>query len=259
MELPDRYADLNANPAVSNGRNLPVSLPIVPYAFRFDVQNQQWAVDVYPQSNTPKLMQSTAVSTSMQTSAQANAIQVTSTNEDAECLYLILNTGLTDDTVAAELINPDNVGDTDGDGMHEFIDAWGNPIHFLRWAPGFSSDMQVPDPQGHHDPFDPLKIQPAAYSLIPLIWSNGPDGISDMGMPPTGPNGFGIASATLASLYPWTYSFPAVTSLPAFVLSGAQALYNPYYYSSVGGPADTNGDGSTDSYNDNITNQLIGP
>ena len=28
-------------------------------------------------------------------------------------------------------------GDTDEDGMKEILDAWGEPIVFLRWAPGY--------------------------------------------------------------------------------------------------------------------------
>ena len=56
----------------------------------------------------------------------------------------------------------------DGDNWPMFIDGWGNPIGFLRWAPGATvvagnaattgwSDVQIDDTSGnnfHHDPFD---------------------------------------------------------------------------------------------------------
>ncbi len=36
-----------------------------------------------------------------------------------------------------------DIGDTDGDGALEFLDGWGHPINFLRWAPGFDSQIQI--------------------------------------------------------------------------------------------------------------------
>jgi prepilin-type N-terminal cleavage/methylation domain-containing protein len=98
------------------------------------------------------------------------------------------------------------IADIDHDGWPVFVDGWGNPIMFLRWAPGFSSgvglnpnpfnpsnpgqprvdasEIQTGDPVGDHDPFDSLRIFPGNYSypgypsyfrLIPLIYSAGPD------------------------------------------------------------------------------------
>jgi len=44
---------------------------------------------------------------------------------------------------ALEAFHGSEVADTDGDGLLEFVDAWGKPIQFLRWAPAFSdSDLQ---------------------------------------------------------------------------------------------------------------------
>ena len=44
---------------------------------------------------------------------------------------------------ALEAFHGSEVADTDGDGLLEFIDAWGRPIHFLRWAPAFpDSELQ---------------------------------------------------------------------------------------------------------------------
>ena len=82
-------------------------------------------------------------------------------------------------------------------GWPVFIDGWGNPIMFLRWAPGFcsgvglnpnpfnpsnpnqprvdTSDIQTGDPINDHDPFDSRRIFSINYRLIPLIYSGGPD------------------------------------------------------------------------------------
>src|SRR5690606_16654245 len=94
------------------------------------------------------------------------------------------------------------IGDIDGDGLFEFVDAWERPISFLRWAPGFESAMQPrsvnPPAYESHDPLDPLKRHsPAPASdtvahwpefftsgvhppLFPLIFSAGPDGVYDV-------------------------------------------------------------------------------
>jgi prepilin-type N-terminal cleavage/methylation domain-containing protein len=62
--------------------------------------------------------------------------------QSAECLYLILTSGIDDSSVATEHFAPSDIGDKDKDGMPEFRDAWGAPVEFLRWAPGYTSPMQ---------------------------------------------------------------------------------------------------------------------
>ena len=63
-------------------------------------------------------------------------------NQSAECLYLVVMLA-TGDGEARSQFNDSEIGDTDGDGAPEFLDGWGNPIGFLRWAPGFSSSQQL--------------------------------------------------------------------------------------------------------------------
>jgi prepilin-type N-terminal cleavage/methylation domain-containing protein len=118
--------------------------------------------------------------------------------QSAECLYMILTRG-EDLAMGAQHLKGADVGDADQDGFPEFHDAWGGPISFLRWAPGFVgtlSELHTGDAVNDHDPFDPRKIHmqstPAqlqaghrpiatsAYSLIPLIYSPGPDGQHDL-------------------------------------------------------------------------------
>jgi len=107
---------------------------------------------------------------------------------------------------ALEAFHGSEVADTDGDGLLEFIDAWGNPIQFLRWAPAFTGTALQPDvlalakyvpstdaqdwwdTRGHQlrDAMveakrqhpDPLDEWGAAlgWFLYPLVYSVGPDG-----------------------------------------------------------------------------------
>ncbi|HIQ21075.1 MAG TPA: type II secretion system protein [Planctomycetes bacterium] len=133
--------------------------------------------------------------------ARSYTSNTSTTYGSAECLYLIVTIG---NPEARERFSESEIGDADGDGNPEFIDGWGNPIYFLRWAPAFNdSDLQpniVPpgqlgqvswndpslDPlkanaaESDHDPFDPYKIDRGAWRLVPLIVSAGPDGIYDI-------------------------------------------------------------------------------
>ncbi|MHB9067080.1 MAG: type II secretion system protein [Pirellulaceae bacterium] len=110
-------------------------------------------------------------------------------HEHSECLYMIL-AGIRDgDTTGLEWFEESEIGDTDGDGMPEILDPWGRPIYFLRWAPGYVSDLQDPA-RREPDPFDPLRVDPRwennvdanpdtklddPFALFPLIYSGGRD------------------------------------------------------------------------------------
>ncbi|MEO1525448.1 MAG: type II secretion system protein [Planctomycetota bacterium] len=52
--------------------------------------------------------------------------------ESAECLYLILATTELFGKPAIDLIQSSNIGDVDGDGFREILDAWGNPYEMIR-------------------------------------------------------------------------------------------------------------------------------
>ncbi len=181
MEMPDRYSDITDDPVTYTDPSNP--------------------------STSPKI--------SVPAVTRSYRKQITSTKtdqfENAECLYLLVTLGLGDPDIM-EQFSPSEIGDTDGDGMLEFHDGWDRPINFLRWAPGFSSPLQpwnvnATDALGNataspvyptaHDPFDPLHIYkpasgepffnpavPAANQvyppLYPLIYSPGPDHISDI-------------------------------------------------------------------------------
>jgi prepilin-type N-terminal cleavage/methylation domain-containing protein len=107
-------------------------------------------------------------------------------NGSAECLYLILAAIRDGDKSALDYFAPSEIGDTDKDGMNEILDAWGTPIHFLRWAPAYRADIPpypvTPQTMADPDPFDPFKVDPrwtganfTPFALKPLVWSDGPD------------------------------------------------------------------------------------
>lgn len=79
-------------------------------------------------------------------------------HEGAECLHLILTSAQGEDDTGRALFLENEVRDTDGDGMPEFIDGWGRPIAWIRWPAGFVSPLQQAD-----DVVTP--------ELVPLRWN----------------------------------------------------------------------------------------
>jgi hypothetical protein len=74
--------------------------------------------------------------------AAARGTTWTTQYQQSECLYLILSQMREDDVSALEFFTENEIGDLDGDGMLEVLDAWGTPIRWMRWAPGFISPLQ---------------------------------------------------------------------------------------------------------------------
>jgi len=109
-------------------------------------------------------------------------------NQSAECLYMIITLACGEGEARSQF-GEGSIGDTDNDGAPEFLDGWGRPIHFLRWAPGFDSQVQInantlgawdnnvwrSAASGDHDPFDLYRVDPMAFRLVPLIYSAGRD------------------------------------------------------------------------------------
>ena len=106
-----------------------------------------------------------------------------STNQEhqAECLWMgVMQGGYADPGIVAHF-RDDEFGDTNINGAREFVDGWGKPIRFLRWAPGFFSRYQSADTSSQSpDSFDPRRVDPlATNNLVPLIYSAGPDDAYD--------------------------------------------------------------------------------
>lgn len=146
----------------------------------------------------------------------ANTVDDILQNQGAECLYLVVMNACGDGE-ARTLFPESSIGDADGDGAQEFLDGWGHPIEFVRWAPGFESDIQVnandfgtapvSNPTGipawvsaagqDHDPFDLYRADQPAFRLVPLVYSAGRD--EDYGLvetPPGNATWRGIADTT---------------------------------------------------------------
>ncbi len=192
--------------------------------------------------------------------------------QGAECLYMIVSSMQDISGNAMDFVHEGEVGDKDEDGMFEIWDAWGNPIEFLRWAPGFFaspgpdgnwggagtdddsnsttddisealwagsddmltvSDLQKRDPVNSPDPFDPLRIYAGGFALYPLIFSAGPDGLYDINI------GGGLRYSALTPPNNPYHVDAAPNSFPA------------------GTPMDANGDAEL-SFMDNIVNHALG-
>lgn len=166
-------------------------------------------------------------------------------NDDAECLYMILESIQDGDTNGLDFFKASEIGDTDGDGMPEILDGWGQPINFLRWAPGFVGVRSNLHRKDAPDPFDPLNVRGGRsmtdgqydhFPLYPLVASKGPDGQLDIVIK------FEEDSENAAQI-------------------GGSVPNNPYYAHSstnvlLGAEYDTN-DNGVDEYFDNITNHAL--
>ncbi|QDU90177.1 hypothetical protein Pla175_35790 [Pirellulimonas nuda] len=167
-------------------------------------------------------------------------------NQSAECFYLFIMNA-TADGEAPSLFKESEVGDTDGDGAPEFLDGWGKPIAFLRWAPSYQSDVQMnarnflndndwrEKAAADHDPLDIFRRDPYAYRLLPLIVSGGGDEVLGLSAP---------ADADV----PWR------ASLAPFSLANSLYYLKPFGdYSNRNLAGESLGSGAAD----NLTNHLI--
>ncbi len=126
-------------------------------------------------------------------------------NANAELLFLIVEDSLINGSSAIEVFGKSEIGDTDGDGLNEFLDAFRRPIQWIRWPSGFPGSLRyhpdLMDPMlldtatGNNrfvgDSFDRMKSDPGfretndpnlialrpGLSTFPLVASPGADGI----------------------------------------------------------------------------------
>ncbi|MCA9214163.1 MAG: type II secretion system protein [Planctomycetales bacterium] len=177
-------------------------------------------------------------------------------HQNAECLYLILATMVDGDRSALEFFRQDEIGDADNDGIFEIHDGWGQPVQFLRWAPGLvaaGSYQTVEKP----DPSDPLGIYApfGTFQLFPVIFSGGPDKKLDIrtdAVPEDSTN----ESARIRYRAP--YQLPnglQVRNYPYLFLDSSSPINSPTQVL-IGGLLDYPADGRDDS-GDNIHNHFI--
>jgi prepilin-type N-terminal cleavage/methylation domain-containing protein len=230
MDLPDRWSDVVlGNPALfTNPNTLPSAYPVPLYSTaRTELSN------LYLRQYIRLLGRKNTITGNTNTTADIEK------NQSAECLYMIV-VNACGDGEAKTLFSESTIGDTDGDGAPEFLDGWGHPISFLRWAPGFVSDIQLnmndlsntsvmsaadanTAVAKDHDPFDLFHVELKAFRLVPLIYSVGRD--EDAGLivpqdnyvawPKTGSSG---VNTTSPYLYPQLtpYELSPVNLLPNF-------------------------------------------
>jgi len=92
---------------------------------------------------------------------------------NAEFLYLIVEDSTLNGSPAIELFGKTEIGDTDGDGLLEFLDSYRQPICWVRWPTGFPETTRfhpdLLDPSfnlagfanyAFSDPLDPRKADP---------------------------------------------------------------------------------------------------
>jgi prepilin-type N-terminal cleavage/methylation domain-containing protein len=96
-----------------------------------------------------------------------------------ELLFLIVEGSFISGSPAIEAFGASEIADTDGDGLSEFIDAWRNPIRWIRWPTGLSGSAPFnPDPLNlaspwNLDAFDPAQADIGFDSANPPIPSSG--------------------------------------------------------------------------------------
>jgi hypothetical protein len=188
MEVPDRWSDvlLAGVPTDPNGA-MDARYPFYQDSKGASAMGRSSLADVY-------LRRYVSIANATNTvTGQENTGEDITEFQGAECLYMII-TLATADGEARSQFHESDIGDVDGDGAPEFLDGWGRPINFLRWAPGFDSEIQLnanelgdpprPTPnntvwaaaaKSDHDPFDIFRVDPPAFRLVPLIFSAGRD------------------------------------------------------------------------------------
>jgi prepilin-type N-terminal cleavage/methylation domain-containing protein len=135
--------------------------------------------------------------------------------DSAGCLYLILTKGPLFDTEppSAADLKALEVVDTDGDGIPEIVDAWGQPLRFYRWPTRLvrPSTVSPPSTAGQIDE-------------IPLI-------------PPSPLTLAMIGAAPRTSLPAWSSTAPGGYSVGQKVVSGATSStgYSVIYQCVIGG------------------------
>jgi competence protein ComGC len=176
MEVPDRWSDVLLN-NVGGAELLPVYLN-----GRTDLSN------IYLRRYQSLIGRTNALS------GATNTLQEIQDNQGAECLYMVVTVACGEGE-ARSMFGESTIGDVDGDGAPEFLDGWGQPINFLRCAPGVDSLIQinantlggnppanpgdnaawVAEATRDHDPFDIFRVDVAAFRLVPFIYSAGRD------------------------------------------------------------------------------------
>ena len=120
-------------------------------------------------------------------------------NANAELLFLVIEDSDLNGSSAIELFGASEIGDTDGDGLKEFIDSFGQPIQWIRWPTGYegiaryhpdmldpgivTTTVSGPKVTIESDPLDRMNADPGYFNggqapgpaAFPLVISGGMD------------------------------------------------------------------------------------
>ena len=192
MEMPDRMSDVLDRPVFYS----------FPYSYRDSTgtpqQGQATVTIQRPALSREYLRRAKAVYDSSTGLWTAPTWSVTF--QDAECLYMIIASIRDITSNGLDFVREGEIGDLDGDGMPEILDAWGKPIVFIRWPAGFiahpgqdfaygtTDDIPsysviqpfMPDENYQYvesedrDPFDPLRVDNWQSVAMPNATSANP-------------------------------------------------------------------------------------
>jgi len=199
MEMPDRVSDLLFAPAhysmpdPRTGSNLLFYLQDRAYPHKFGliykalqnaISRSTWSGQFGLVALPPSGIESGNLTQEPRALFSGNLADWEAAVQPSELLYLIVANSTYGGASALEDFRPSEVGDPDDDGLLEFIDAWGNPIQWIRWPSGYPSDLNR---YANTDALDPLRTDwryadptwPEAnrpQTVVPLIVSSGVDG-----------------------------------------------------------------------------------
>jgi len=143
MEMPSSSAEVKRYHSIPNNNDDKLG----PALFRFRIDNNNGNIVTARAEDSPlrRLYESTLQSCN-------------GNYESAKCLFLIVMYG---NPEARELFFDSEIA-TDDDGLSYFVDGWGNPIYFLRWAPGLALSERQPSTDAAKaaspDPLDPTEV-----------------------------------------------------------------------------------------------------
>ena len=221
-----------------------------------------------------------------------NATVFNDSYQSAECLYMILKFASQNELGQRSITDdPRLIGDIDGDGMPEIQDAFNAgvytpapagspyqqhhmPILFVRWPVGFISDLQPgpingTQPSGswlatteyaaaRHDIYDPLRIDPRAFTVTPLVFSAGASGAANAPYSDYDIwEGHAYAGLSISQkLFAQNDPYYTQSLTPIFPLAGnsVEPLPGTQMDASMSWPGGLQGSGA---YADNITNHLL--
>ena len=156
MEMPDRLADIRSAPVAIRAACNPVIVatgPVPPAGTIIGTRDTPNSRRTYPVNwydssasftnggdNVPGKLASyrTRIAPSFSFTSQ-QALE----NQGAECLYIIMANAYVAGTPAIDAIPNSNIADTDGDGLLEILDGWGQPLGFIRWPIAYDGPNQA--------------------------------------------------------------------------------------------------------------------